>query len=143
MIATFVTIVQLIMAAYLPDLNEVLGIFIPLIVVNCVILGRAEAFARKNKPMLSFADAVGMGFGFLWILAAVGLIREILGAGKAFGITLFPEGYAIRVMGQPAGGFLIVGIAIAIFTMWEFAQKKREKEVSRAVSYTHLRAHET
>ncbi|MCD4656849.1 MAG: electron transport complex subunit RsxE [Planctomycetes bacterium] len=130
-IATFVTIVQLVMAAYLPDLNKVLGIFIPLIVVNCMILGRAEAFARKNKSMLSFVDAVGMGFGFLWILSLVGLVREILGAGKAFGVTLFPEEYAIRIFGQPAGGFLVVGIAIALFTIWEIANKFKENQESK------------
>ena len=130
-IATFVTVVQQVMAAYLPDLNKVLGIFIPLIVVNCMILGRAEAFARKNKPMLSFVDAVGMGFGFLWILSVVGLVREVLGAGKAFGVTIFNEEYAIRIFGQPAGGFLIVGIAIALFTIWEISHKSKENLESK------------
>src|SRR5574344_626310 len=90
-IATFVTILQMFIEAYLPDVNKSLGIYIPLIVVNCVILGRAEAFACKNTPLASIADGVGIGLGFALALTLLGAAREILGAGSLFGCALLPE----------------------------------------------------
>ena len=89
-IATFTTIVQLLLQAYVPSLYDSLGIFIPLIVVNCIVLGRAEAFASKNGPLLSLVDGIGMGIGFTMTLAIMGLIREFLGAGTFFGIQVYP-----------------------------------------------------
>ncbi len=106
-IATFVTIVDLFMNAYLPELHQVLGLFIPLIVVNCIVLGRAEAFASKNKVIASAFDGLGMGLGFTWALTLIGSIREILGAGSIFGYRLVPEGATtLGIMSLPPGGFI-------------------------------------
>ena len=112
-IATFTTIVQLLLQAYVPSLYASLGIFIPLIVVNCIVLGRAEAFASKNGPLLSLADGIGMGIGFTLTLAIMGLIREFLGAGTFFGIQVYPNEFAAMLMTMPFGGFLTLGCVIA------------------------------
>jgi len=124
-IAAFVTIVELLMKAYLPSLAASLGIFIPLIVVNCVILGRAEAFASKNKPLDSVLDGLGMGIGFTIALIAIAFVREVLGAGQ---ITLFEQGETlvriklgalnenpIRVFAFPAGALIVMGYFKALF----------------------------
>lgn len=117
-IATFVTIVDLFMNAYLPELHQVLGLFIPLIVVNCIVLGRAEAFASKNKVIASAFDGLGMGLGFTWALTLIGSIREILGAGSIFGYRLVPEGATtLGIMSLPSGGFITLGILIAVMNM--------------------------
>ncbi|HSK10932.1 MAG TPA: electron transport complex subunit E, partial [Vicinamibacterales bacterium] len=108
-IATFVTIVDLTMKARFPELSSSLGAFIPLIVVNCIILGRAEAFASKNGPGRSVLDAVGMGLGFTAGLTFLASVREILGSGTLFGVTLFPAWEPWVVMILPAGGFLTLG----------------------------------
>ncbi len=122
-IATFVTIVKLVMAAYVPALSKSLGIFIPLIVVNCIILGRAEAFASKRSIVPSAVDGLGMGLGFTLVLVVIGGIREILGAGSIFGFMVFPESYdPMLVMILAPGGFLTIGILIALVNM--FNQKK-------------------
>ena len=92
-VATFVTIVQMLLQAYLPSLNESLGIYIPLIVVNCIILGRAEAFAYKNGPVISIFDGLGMGLGFTLGLTSIGLVREVIGAGTIFGLGVMPASY--------------------------------------------------
>jgi H+/Na+-translocating ferredoxin:NAD+ oxidoreductase subunit E len=116
-IASFVTIVDLSMAAYLPPLHAQLGLFIPLIVVNCLILGRAEAFASKNNVFSSLLDGLGMGLGFTFALALLGVVREILGSGQAFGFNLgmFPEGIdGILVFVLAPGAFLALGYLIAI-----------------------------
>ena len=113
-IATFVTIVQLCMQAYLPALNESLGLFIPLIVVNCIVLGRAEAFAAKNSVGLSALDGLGMGLGFTLSLTVLGVIRELLGTGKVFGATLFPEDYGALIFVLAPGAFIALGYLIAI-----------------------------
>ena len=110
-IAGFVTMVDLLMQAYLPALSESLGIFIPLIVVNCIILGRAEAFASKNPVLLSAVDGVGMGLGFTMALAVMGAIREILGAGTFLGIQLLDRPMLIFIMAP--GGFFVFGMLIA------------------------------
>ncbi|MCF8374475.1 MAG: electron transport complex subunit E [Bacteroidales bacterium] len=112
-IAAFVTIVELSMQAYLPSLFDALGLFIPLIVVNCVILGRAEAFASKNSPLDSILDGLGMGLGFSLALTILGGVREILGSGALFGIR-FMEGDGMLVFVLAPGAFLALGYLIAI-----------------------------
>ena len=114
-ISTFVTMVELIMKAYFPGLNDALGVFIPLIVVNCIILARAEAFASKNGPIASIADGIGMGLGFTVALTLIGSIREILGNGSIFGFQIMPEGYeSMLLILMPAGGFLVFGLLLGI-----------------------------
>lgn len=112
-IATFVTIVELTMQAFVPDLFEVLGLFIPLIVVNCLILGRAEAFASKNNPLDSIIDGVGMGLGFTLALSVLGAIREILGSGSLLGFK-FIEGDGMLAFVLAPGAFIVLGYLIAI-----------------------------
>lgn len=121
-IATFVTLVDIVMQAYFPALSKSLGIFIPLIVVNCIILGRAEAFASKNTVGASVVDAIAMGIGFAVGLVSIALVREVLGAGT---ITIFPDGGVIRIPGLadkpvlvfafPAGALIVVGFLQAFF----------------------------
>lgn len=124
-IATFVTIVDLFMNAYMPDLHKVLGIFIPLIVVNCIVLGRAEAYASKNSVIASVFDGLGMGLGFTWALTLIGSIRELLGAGSIFGFRLVGEGVTtLGIMTLPPGGFITLGILIAVMNMIAAKQKK-------------------
>lgn len=112
-IATFVTIVELTMQAYLPSLFKSLGLFIPLIVVNCLVLGRAEAFASKNNIISSIVDGLGMGLGFTFALVTLGGIREILGSGKIFDITIYPENYVTLVFVLSPGAFIVLGYLIA------------------------------
>ena len=113
-IASFVTLLQMLMQAYLPDIYATLGLFIPLIVVNCIILGRAEAFAAKNGPIASIFDGIGMGLGFTIALTVLGAVREILGTGKLFGLTLMPEEYGMLVFVLAPGAFIVLGYLIAI-----------------------------
>lgn len=124
-IATFVTIVGLLMKAYAPELDKALGLFIPLIVVNCIILGRAESFASKNSVIDSIADGIGMGAGFTIALFMLGAIREIIGAGEIFGYALFGEAYQpALIMILPPGAFLALGLLLAFFN-WMAARKAR------------------
>lgn len=111
-IATFVTITDMAMAAFSPKLYKALGIFIPLIVVNCIILGRAEAFASKNPVLSSVADGLGMGLGATLSLTILGIIREILGAGTLFGTAILPDLQPIIVMILPPGGFILLGLIL-------------------------------
>ena len=113
-IAAFVTILQLVIKAFLPDIDKALGLFIPLIVVNCIILGRAEAFAAKNSPVASLFDGIGIGMGFTLALTLLGILRELLGAGSIFGLTLLPETYNILLFILPPGAFITLGFLIAI-----------------------------
>ncbi len=114
-ICMFVTIVQLVMQAFLPSLYESLGIFLPLIVVNCIILGRAEAFASKNPVVASAVDGLGMGLGFTLALGLIGSIRELAGNGSIFGINLLGSSFQpMLLMILPAGGFLVYGLLIGI-----------------------------
>jgi Na+-translocating ferredoxin:NAD+ oxidoreductase subunit E len=113
-IASFVTIVDLTLAAYVPSLHETLGIFIPLIVVNCIILGRAEAFASKNSTFSSIIDAIGMGIGFTFALVILGSLREFFGAGTVFGISLTPNDFLpALIMIMPPGAFIALGFILA------------------------------
>ncbi|MBK3517063.1 electron transport complex subunit RsxE [Carboxylicivirga marina] len=112
-IATFVTIVEMTMQAYVPALFDSLGLFIPLIVVNCLVLGRAEAFASKNNLGSSIVDGLGMGLGFAMALTMLGSIRELLGSGKLFGTAIFPEDYGMLVFVLAPGAFIALGYLIA------------------------------
>jgi electron transport complex protein RnfE len=115
-IATFVTVVQMLIQAFSPELDRQLGIFIPLIVVNCIILARAESFAAKNPPLNSIMDGIGMGIGFTVGLVVISAVREVLGAGTFFGIQLFGAGFEpALIMILPPGGFLAYGLLIAAF----------------------------
>ena len=113
-IASFVTVLQLVVNAWLPSLNASLGIFIPLIVVNCILLGRAEAFASKNGVFASFLDGLGTGIGFTLALVLLGGPREILGTGKIFGAEIFPEDYGMLLFVLAPGAFIALGYLIAI-----------------------------
>ena len=113
-IASFVTIVQLCMQAYLPDLYASLGLFIPLIVVNCIVLGRAEAFAAKNNAGLSALDGIGMGLGFTLSLTILGAIRELLGTGKVFDFTIFPDSYGMLLFVLAPGAFIALAYVMAL-----------------------------
>lgn len=113
-VATFVTVVQMCMEAYLPDLYATLGLFIPLIVVNCIVLGRAEAFAAKNNPLASLMDGIGIGLGFTIALTLLGSIREFLGTGCVFNISIFPEQYGMLLFVLAPGAFIALGYLIAI-----------------------------
>ncbi|NLH24734.1 MAG: electron transport complex subunit E [Bacteroidales bacterium] len=113
-IAVFVTVVQLVMQAYVPALYQTLGLFIPLIVVNCIVLGRAEAFASKNNPFDSFLDGLGSGLGFTLSLTVLGTVRELLGSGSLFGIKIIP-GDAILVFILAPGAFIALGYLMVLF----------------------------
>lgn len=113
-IATFVTVVQMLMEAFVPALYASLGLFIPLIVVNCIVLGRAEAFAAKNGVIPSAFDGLGIGLGFTCALTLLGAVRELLGTGKFFGLTLMPEQYGSLIFVLAPGAFIVLGYLIAI-----------------------------
>ena len=113
-VASLVTVTELLIKAYIPSLYESLGIYIPLIVVNCIILGRAEAFAAKNSPVASLFDGIGIGLGFTLGLTLLGICRELLGSGSVFGLTLLPETYNILLFVLPPGAFIMLGFLIAI-----------------------------
>ncbi|HYF82568.1 MAG TPA: electron transport complex subunit E [Clostridia bacterium] len=115
-IATFTTVVQMLIQAFSPELDKQLGIFIPLIVVNCIILARAEAFAAKNPPLNSVMDGIGMGLGFTVALTVISSVREVLGAGTFFGMQLFGANFEpALIMILPPGGFMVFGLSIAAF----------------------------
>ncbi len=114
-IATFVTIVQMVMQAFLPSLYDALGLFIPLIVVNCIILARAEAFASKNAPLISAVDGLGMGLGFTCSITLIGIIRELIGNGTVFGISLLGASYQpMLLLVLAPGGFITYGLVLGI-----------------------------
>ena len=114
-IATFVTIVQLFVKAFVPALDAALGVFIPLIVVNCIIFGRAEAFAFKNKPIPAVVDGLGMGMGFTIAITMICAVRELFGAGTLLGVQVMPAGYLpMDLLVKPAGGFIVLGLMMAL-----------------------------
>lgn len=128
-IATFVTIVDLVMKAKFPDLSKALGPFIPLIVVNCVILGRQEAFASKNNPGRAFLDAIGMGAGFTIALLVLGGIREIIGSRTFFGLQVMPDQFEPwLIMILPAGAFLTLGLLLGAVNVYTDRKKRLEHE---------------
>ena len=114
-IASFVTIIQMLMQAFVPALYAALGVFIPLIVVNCIILGRAEAFASKNSPVDSIMDGIGIGIGFTLSLTVIGAVREVLGSGALFGMPLGISDYTPLVFVLAPGGFLTLGYLMVLF----------------------------
>ena len=119
-IASFVTVVQLCMEAYFYDLYKALGIFIPLIVVNCVILGRAEAFASKNRLLPAIADGLGMGIGFTLALFVLGAVRELFGSGTLLGYAIFGAGYQpLLLMILPPGAFIAMGLLLACMNLFD------------------------
>ena len=138
-IAAFVTIVDLLLQALLPDLSESLGMFIPLIVVNCIILGRAEAFASKNGVLASAVDGLCQGIGYTVALVIMCVIREFLGSGtfgggilnNGEGIRIIPEGYPAMMMVMPVGGFLTLGFVIAGFQWFNTKMRDRKKEAAK------------
>ena len=129
-IATFVTIVQLVIKAFLPALDAALGMFIPLIVVNCIIFARAESFAFKNPPLLSIADGLGMGLGFTFAITLLSIIREALGAGTIFGMNVMPASYQpMAIMVQVPGGFVTLGLLlIAVNGIRKLIEKKSARK---------------
>ena len=139
-IATFVTVLQMLVKAFVPALDSALGIFLPLIVVNCIILGRAEAFASKNTVGASTVDGICQGIGYTIVLIIMCVFRELLGSGKfgggllgggglgsAPGITIFPEEFGIKLLTLPVGGFLTLGALIALM-QWALAKSEKKKE---------------
>ena len=125
-IASFVTIIDLCIKAFLPDLSASLGMYIPLIVVNCIIFARAESFAFKNPPVLSIADGLGMGLGFTFAITLLSVIREVIGAGTFFGMNVMPAGYQpMAIMVQVPGGFVTLGLLlIAVNALSKLTAKK-------------------
>jgi electron transport complex protein RnfE len=113
-IATFVTMVEMVMQAYIPALYGSLGLFIPLIVVNCIVLGRAETFAAKHNVFKSMLDGLGIGLGFTFALTLLGAVRELLGTGKIFACPLYPESFGILIMVLAPGAFIALGYLIAL-----------------------------
>ena len=126
-IATFVTIVDLIMQAYFPSLSESMGVFIPLIVVNCIIMGRVESFASKQGVGQSALDALGMGLGYLWVLSGISIVREFFGAGTFFGLRVIPEAYTIGFFKAAPGGFFVFAMVIAVTQAVRKAAEQRKK----------------
>ena len=127
-IASFVTVIDLLLHAYLPVTHKLLGVFVPLIVVNCIILGRVEAFSSKNSPFLSILDALGMGIGFTLALVILGSIRELFGFGSIFSFTLFGSWYnPLVVMILPTGAFMTLGLLIALMNYIEERRKRGSK----------------
>ena len=116
-IAGFVTELQLLIQAFLPDLNNSLGIFIPLIVVNCIVLGRAESVASKQNPVLSILDGVSIGLGFTMSLTILGSVREFIGSGKVFEQLIYPDSYGALLFILPPGAFMVLGCLIALFNV--------------------------
>ena len=129
-IASFVTLLQMIMQAYVPDLYATLGLFIPLIVVNCIILGRADSFAAKNGPINSFFDGLGMGLGFTVALTILGAFRELLGAGQIFGMQVMPSAYEpITIFILAPGAFFVLACLVAIQNKVKSKKPKKAGEV--------------
>lgn len=131
-IATFVTIVDLLMKAYVPALSQSLGLYIPLIVVNCIIFARAESYAFKNPPLASLADGLGMGVGFTLALMLLSSVREVLGSGTFLGIQVMPAAYhPMTIIIRPPGGFIMLGILLLLVNAMAKAFEKRKQAKSK------------
>ena len=130
-VASFVTMVQLLLEAYLPSLNQSLGIYIPLIVVNCIILGRAESYAYKNPPIPSLFDGIGMGLGFTGALTLLGIFREFIGSGTFFGNRVFPEEYGITIFVLAPGAFFVLAALVAIQNYIKAKMEAKGKDTSK------------
>jgi electron transport complex protein RnfE len=134
-IAAFTTVIDYLLKAYFPDLSKAMGVFIPLIVVNCIIMGRVESFASKQPPINVIPDALGMGLGYTWVLTGISIIRELLGSGTILGLPLLPEDYQpILFFTLPPGGFFV----FALFISFNLFIKSRIKsgETSKAACHT-------
>lgn len=131
-IASFVTLMELLLEAYLPSLYDALGIYIPLIVVNCIILGRAESYASKNPVLPSIFDGIGMGLGFSFALTCIGAVRELLGAGCIFDFRIMPNGYVpVSIFVMAPGAFFVLAILIAIQNKIKIEGEKKGKDMSK------------
>ena len=131
-IASFVTVVELLLEGFLPSLYDALGIYIPLIVVNCIILGRAEAYASKNPVLPSLFDGIGMGLGFTIALTMIGAVRELLGAGQIFGMTVMPSGYVpVSIFIMAPGAFFVLAMLTAIQNQVKINGEKKGKDMSK------------
>lgn len=127
-IASFTTIVDLLMQAYVPALSKSMGVFIPLIVVNCIIMGRVESFASKRPVLEALFDALGMGLGYLWVLCGISFVRELLGSGSILGFEIIPEAYRIGFFTNAPGGFFVFGLFISAgMALRHLAEKKNNK----------------
>ena len=127
-IASFTTIVDLLMQAYVPALSKSMGVFIPLIVVNCIIMGRVESFASKRPVAEALFDAFGMGLGYLWVLCGISFVRELLGSGSILGFEIIPEAYRIGFFTNAPGGFFVFGLFISAgMALRHLAEKKNNK----------------
>lgn len=134
-IAAFTTIVDLLIKAYLPALSKSLGVFIPLIVVNCIIMGRVESFASKQSIGKSILDALGMGLGYIWVLCGISIVRELLGNGTFFGMRVIPEDSTIKFFSNAPGGFFVFGMFIALTAGITAAiEKSKAKKAAKEVS---------
>lgn len=134
-IASFVTMAQLLLQAFIPFLYSALGVYIPLIVVNCIILGRAEAYAYQNPPVPSFFDGLGMGLGFTFALTIIGAVREILGAGELFGHYIMPKGYVpVSIMILAPGAFFVLALLTAIQNKVKIIGERKGKDMSKIQS---------
>ena len=132
-IATFVTVIDLLMSAYLPDLRAALGTYIQLIVVNCIIFARAEAFAAKNPPIPALGDGLGMGLGFTWAITLLAAIRELFGSGTVFGVQIMPASYQpMVIMNRVAGGFITLGLLLIAYTAVREAVARRGQKKEAA-----------
>ena len=138
-IASFTTIVDLLMQAFLPELSESMGIFIKLIVVNCIIMGRVESFASKESPLKAMADALGMGMGFTWVLVVMSAIRELLGTGTVLGVRLLPDDYLIKFFANSPGGFFVFGVMIALTYLVQDQRKQRKIRKAAALKEAALK----
>ena len=135
-IASFVTLTQLLLKAFLPALDAALGLYIPLIVVNCIIMGRAEAYACKNPVMMSLFDGVGMGLGFTWALTVIGAVRELIGAGQIFGFQVLPEAVyePVTIFILAPGAFLVLAFLVAIQNKINLNNEKKAKAARKAAA---------
>lgn len=134
-IATFVTVMQLLLQGFLPSLYESLGLYIPLIVVNCIILGRAESYASKNSVMLSLFDGIGMGLGFSVALTCIGAVRELLGAGELFGFRIMPDSYVpFSIFIMAPGAFFVLAVLTAVQNKIKINGEKKGKDMSKVQS---------
>ena len=139
-IASFTTIVDLLMQAFLPELSESMGIFIKLIVVNCIIMGRVESFASKESPIKAMADALGMGLGFTWVLVVMSAIRELVGTGSVLGVHILPDDYLIKFFANSPGGFFVFGMLIALTYLVQDQKKLKAARKAAAVKEAALKA---
>ena len=133
-VAAFVTLVEMVTEAYMKELYDTMGVFLALIVVNCIVLGRAEMFASKNSVGDSFFDGLGMGLGYTMVITAISIVRELLGSGTLLGVRIIPEGYQLGILSQTPGGFFCFGCAMAILIA---SLNKKGKKIDKSTGCGH------